>query len=65
MADIDPQTAAAAGRLDEMGPIDYVVSEWPGEQPSGQVAPLIVDLVERGSIRILDVASSARMRTAR
>jgi uncharacterized protein DUF6325 len=42
--------------LDEMGPIDYIVLEWPGQQPKGEVAPLILDLVDRGIIRILDVA---------
>lgn len=41
--------------LDEMGPIDYVVIEWPGKQPSGEAAPLLVDLVDRGIIRILDL----------
>jgi Family of unknown function (DUF6325) len=43
-------------QLQEMGPIDYIVLEWPGRQPKGEVAPLIVDLVDRGIIRILDVA---------
>jgi uncharacterized membrane protein len=43
-------------QLEEMGPIDYIVLEWPGKQPSGEVAPLIVDLVDRGLIRILDIA---------
>jgi Family of unknown function (DUF6325) len=56
MTDLDSTQAAAAAELQEMGPIDYVVLEWPGEQPSGQVAPLILDLVERGIIRVLDVA---------
>jgi hypothetical protein len=42
--------------LEEMGPIDYVVLEWPGKQPKGEVAPLLIDLVDRGMIRILDVA---------
>jgi hypothetical protein len=42
--------------IEEMGPIDYVVLEWPGKQPSGEAAPLIVDLADRGVIRILDVA---------
>jgi hypothetical protein len=42
--------------LEEMGPIDYVVLEWPGRQPTGEAAPLILDLVDRGIIRILDVA---------
>ena len=43
-------------QLEEMGPIDYIVLEWPGKQPSGEVAPLLVDLVDRGIIRILDIA---------
>ena len=42
--------------IEEMGPIDFVLLEWPGRQPKGDVAPLIVDLVDRGIIRILDVA---------
>jgi hypothetical protein len=40
----------------EMGPIDYILVEWPGRQPNGEVAPHLVDLVERGLIRILDLA---------
>ena len=43
-------------QLDELGPIDYIVIEWPGRQPTGEAAPLILDLVDRGIIRILDVA---------
>jgi len=43
-------------QLEEMGPIDYVVLEWPGRQPQGEAAPLIMDLHDRGIIRILDVA---------
>ena len=39
-----------------MGPIDYIVVEWPGKQPTGEAAPLLVDLVDRGLIRILDLA---------
>jgi uncharacterized membrane protein len=42
--------------LSEMGPIDYLLVEWPGRQPNGEVAPYLVDLVERGLIRILDLA---------
>ena len=40
----------------EMGPIDYLLVEWPGRQPNGEVAPHLVDLVDRGLIRILDIA---------
>ena len=42
--------------IEEMGPVDYVVLEWPGRQPKGDVAPLILELVDRGIIRVLDVA---------
>jgi hypothetical protein len=41
----------------ELGPIDYLIVEWPGEkQPTGQALPMLVDLVDRGIIRILDLA---------
>jgi hypothetical protein len=43
-----------------MGPIDYVLIEWPGRQPTGEAAPIIVDLVERGIIRVLDLAFIAK-----
>ena len=44
-------------QLEELGPIDYVVLEWPGELPTtGEVQPLLLDLVDRGIIRILDIA---------
>jgi hypothetical protein len=39
----------------ETGPIDYLLVEWPGRQPNGEVAPHLVDLVDRGLIRILDL----------
>jgi Family of unknown function (DUF6325) len=42
--------------LEELGPIDYILIEWPGRQPSGEAAPILVDLVERGIIRVLDLA---------
>ena len=41
----------------ELGPIDYFVVEWPaGTKPSGEGLPLLVDLVDRGLIRVLDLA---------
>jgi len=42
--------------IEEMGPIDYLIVEWPGRQPSGEAAPLLLDLVDRGLIRVLDLA---------
>jgi hypothetical protein len=44
----------------EMGPIDYLLVEWPGKQPEGEIAPYLVDLVDRGLIRILDLVFLAK-----
>lgn len=43
------------GDAPEIGPIDYLLIEWKGRQPNGEVAPVVVDLVDRGLIRILDL----------
>jgi len=40
----------------EMGPIDYLIVEWQGRQPNGAAVPHLIDLVDRGLIRILDLA---------
>ncbi len=42
--------------LNELGPIDYVLVEWTGQQPTGEAMPHLIDLVDRGLIRILDLA---------
>ena len=47
---------AVPEELEELGPIDYIVLEWPGRQPTGEAAPLLADLVDSGVIRIIDVA---------
>ena len=41
--------------LEQMGPIDCVVIEFPDGQPKGEAAPLLLDLVDRGIIRVLDL----------
>lgn len=46
--------------LNEMGPIDYLIVEWPDRQPTGEAAPYLIDLVDRGLIRILDLAFIAK-----
>lgn len=53
-------TAPIPAELAEMGPIDYVVIEWPDRQPNGEAMPLLLDLVDRGIIRILDIALMAK-----
>jgi hypothetical protein len=44
----------------EMGPIDYLVVEWPGRQPTGEAMPYLIDLVDGGLIRVLDLAFIAK-----
>ena len=39
----------------DMGPIDYVVVEFPGSKLKGEALPILVDLVDRGTIRLLDL----------
>jgi Family of unknown function (DUF6325) len=41
--------------MDEMGPIDYLVVEFPGNRMTGRALPMLLDLVDRGLIRILDL----------
>src|SRR3954451_6202067 len=39
----------------EMGPIDIVVIAWPAGSPmTGEAFPLLLDLVDRGIVRVLD-----------
>jgi hypothetical protein len=38
-----------------MGPIDYLVVEFPGSRMTGKGLPMLVDLVDRGIIRIIDL----------
>src|SRR5262249_9209605 len=41
---------------DGMGPIDYLVVEFPGSRMTGEGMPALVDLVDQGIIRVLDLA---------
>ncbi|MFI8324143.1 DUF6325 family protein [Streptomyces sp. NPDC085529] len=40
----------------EMGPVDYLVLEFPGNRMTGEGLPLLLDLVERRVIRVLDLS---------
>ncbi|MBD0691571.1 DUF6325 family protein [Streptomyces sp. CBMA123] len=46
---------ASADDINELGPIDYLVVEFPGTRLTGEGMPLLLDLVDRGIIRILDL----------
>jgi len=39
----------------EIGPVDYLIVEFPGNRMTGEAFPLLVDLADRGIIRILDL----------
>ena len=41
--------------VDELGPVDWLVLEFPGKQPTGEVAPFLKDLIDRGLVRLLDL----------
>ena len=41
--------------LDQVGPIDYLIVEFPGNKMTGEGLPHLVDLVDRGIIRLLDL----------
>jgi hypothetical protein len=41
--------------LDVLGPVDWIVVEFPGSRFNGEIAPILADLVERDLIRILDL----------
>ncbi|MFG2981808.1 DUF6325 family protein [Streptomyces sp. NPDC048258] len=41
--------------IEEMGPVDYVIVEFPGNKMTGEAFPLLVDLVDKGIIRLLDL----------
>jgi hypothetical protein len=41
--------------IDELGPVDYLVVEFPGSNFNGEIMPELVDLVSRGLVRVLDL----------
>src|SRR6187551_1267776 len=42
--------------MEEIGPVDYAVIAFPGNQFKGEIAPALADLTDDGTIRIIDVA---------
>ncbi|WP_229343068.1 DUF6325 family protein [Streptomyces flavotricini] len=49
------EESGGLGDIDDMGPVDYVVIEFPGNRMTGKGLPMLVDLVDRGIIRIFDL----------
>src|SRR4051812_22804520 len=44
----------------EIGPVEYIVIGFPGNQFKGEIAPALGDLVEAGTIRIIDIAFAGK-----
>jgi len=42
--------------MEEIGPVDYMLVGFPGNQFKGEIAPAIAELVDAGTIRIIDIA---------
>jgi hypothetical protein len=42
--------------MSEIGPVDYMIVAFPGNEFRGEIAPALADLVEAGTIRIIDLA---------
>jgi Family of unknown function (DUF6325) len=43
-----------------MGPISYLIAQFPGNEMTGEGLPILVDLVDQGLIRILDLVFITR-----
>jgi hypothetical protein len=41
--------------IDELGPVDYLVVEFPGSNFTGEIMPELNELVDRGIVRVLDL----------
>lgn len=42
--------------MTEIGPVDYMIVAFPGNEFRGEIAPALADLVESETIRIIDLA---------
>ena len=51
----EQMTPETAEPVDELGPVDWIVVEFPGSRFKGEIAPALADLVDRGIVRVLDL----------
>ena len=51
----DQVTEQLGETVDELGPVDWIVVEFPGSRFKGEIAPALDDLAARGIIRVLDL----------
>ena len=44
----------------DIGPVEYLIVAFPGNEFRGEIAPALADLVEAGTIRIIDIAFATK-----
>jgi hypothetical protein len=44
------------GKAGDIGPVDYMIVAFPGNKFKGEILPALADLVDAGTIRIMDLA---------
>ncbi|MGE5857675.1 MAG: DUF6325 family protein [Solirubrobacterales bacterium] len=45
---------------DDIGPVEYLIVAFPGNEFRGAIAPALAELVEAGTIRIIDIAFASK-----
>jgi len=46
--------------MEEIGPVDIAIIAFPGNDFRGEIAPALADLVDAGTIRIIDIAFAGK-----
>jgi uncharacterized membrane protein len=46
--------------MEEIGPVDYAIIAFPGNRFRGEIGPAIAELVDNGTIRVIDIAFVAK-----
>jgi hypothetical protein len=49
--------------MEEIGPVDFAVIAFPGNQFRGEIAPALAELVDAGTIRVIDIAFVGKSET--
>jgi hypothetical protein len=44
----------------DIGPVEYLIVAFPGSEFRGEIAPALAELVESGTIRIIDIAFASK-----
>ena len=52
---IEKPAGQSVESVDELGPVDWLVVEFPGSRFTGEIAPTLDALVDNGTIRVLDL----------